>query len=101
MSSLLEPQVVDSNIDNISDYKQCSCKICNGSCQWCNKSGCGMCSYCKDIRCPLCPFCIQQDIIYNPVDVTEKIKLNLTFDRFLLSIILILVGYIAWKQYHR
>jgi len=101
MTSQMESQVVDSTIDvdNVSDYQQCSCSVCQGQCQWCSKSGCGMCPHCKNTRCPLCPYCIQKEIKGEPFNVTDKIKLNLTFDRFLLVIILILVGYIAWKHY--
>ncbi|ARF11404.1 hypothetical protein Klosneuvirus_1_261 [Klosneuvirus KNV1] len=101
MNSQMESQVVDSPIDNdnASDYQQCSCPMCRGQCQWCSKSGCGMCSHCKNTRCPLCPYCAKTDIQNEPFTMTEKIKLNLTFDRFLLFIILILVGYIAWKHY--
>lgn len=101
MNPQVESQVVDSplDIDIASDYQQCLCSTCRGQCKWCSSSGCGMCQHCKNKRCPLCPYCAKEDIITEPFNVTDKIKLNLTFDRFLLFVILILVGYIAWKQY--
>jgi hypothetical protein len=79
----------------------CNCPACGGQCPRCRMEGCGMCPYCQKTRCPVCPMCVRQQEPFVGQETLQKTvnKLNLTFDRVVLLLILLLVGYIAYRHY--
>lgn len=96
----------DSEMETNSQYQQkqhpCNCPVCKGQCIRCNSIGCGMCPFCKNTRCPICPQCAEVLEGYNMEDIKEtknKFIKSLTFEKVTLTLILILVIYIAWKHY--
>ena len=78
----------------------CNCPICKGQCPKCRMEGCGMCPYCMQTRCPLCPMCAAQRESFIGQETMQKTMNMMTFDRIILLLILILVGYIAWSHYN-
>ena len=81
----------------------CNCQVCGGKCPNCRMHGCGMCPYCQKTRCPICPMCAGQQEPFMGQEMIQNTanKFNLTFDRFVLILILILVGYISWSHYNK
>ena len=86
------------------NQQQCGCPMCGGQCPRCRMMGCGMCQNCKNKRCPLCPNCANMvDNIEGYESTEEQINKSptnfITFDRFVLILIFLLISYIAWKHY--
>jgi hypothetical protein len=84
----------ESQVVNIQKVNNCMCPKCKSNCPRCRTVGCGMCHMCRRRGCSKCPQCAN---MWN----RSLLPFNLSLNRIILILILILVAYIALKHYRR